>query len=332
MPTAPEPLSDHPGEHLGEHPGDRSDDALRRLRLPGRARPAVDGTLAGGLRAWLEDGAAGIGPGGARLLVDRRALAAGAARPFPAPRRSGQWSAGALLQACARSAFRLAVTGGQAAAPFEDALAALSAGDDGPAVIAAVGSLGAADRAELRRAVAEHAAHVAADWRTVPPCWLPRTADRATVPLAGGRVVLGVVADLVLGSPPASCSSVCLLDVQASTPRPVHVQGRRLLALAETLRSGAAPLRVATYFSGTGLLTVEEVTEETLVAAVDDVLRVLATCAMPPLTRSSTGPLRATPLAGAPQPRAPAPATRVASSRPAAGATPAPRASDGRAA
>lgn len=251
---------------------------LARLRGAGGARPKVDAALAGGLRAWLEDvvaplpaGDGATRPGGTIWVVDRRALSEGASRPMRPAGASHRWSPAALHLAMVRALFRQAVTVGALHRPFDSAVAALSVGEHGPQVVRALESLDSRHLAKLRAEVRSDAQRIASDWQPVPRRWLPRTGERMTIPLAGGRVLLAATADLALGAPACDLASVCLLDVQVGPPVPVHHRGRRLLALAETLRSGAAPFRVATYYSATGELHVHDVTEDDLAAAVGDV-------------------------------------------------------------
>jgi hypothetical protein len=171
-----------------------------------------------------------------------------------------------------RVLFRHAVTTGPLLRPYEDTLAALCASWRGPDIVRSIQGLDQRQRGELRRAVAIAAEQIAGDWRPVPAVWLPRTAERMVVPLAGGGIVVSAVADLALGAPSSGTASVCLLEVRSSPPAPIDRRARGVMALAETLRSGAPPFRVATYHPQGGQLVTAEVTEQFLVEAVADVL------------------------------------------------------------
>jgi hypothetical protein len=56
---------------------------------------------------------------------------------------------------------------------------------------------------------------------------------------------------------------------------PEHRADVHYYALLETLRSGAPPFRVATYYCSTGEIDAEEVTEEVLIASVQRTLDAL---------------------------------------------------------
>lgn len=261
---------------------------LGLLRSPLTVRPAVDRGLAGGLRAWLEDGVATAagpvavevrpGPAGSPLLTPvlspAHRLPTAGTRPGEgrAPGAgNGGLSSRDLRTALLRTVFRLCVTAGTMRAPFEDALAALAVDDEGGDVVQAVQRLGRHRRAQLREVVRHAAATIASQWGPVPAAWLPRTAERLVAPLGGGCVVLRSDADLVMGCPSSGRASVCAVRVHGggiADDRP----NRRLLALLETLRSGAAPFRVASYDLDRGRLAVDDVTDEQLALAVRDVL------------------------------------------------------------
>ena len=285
-------------------------DLLDCLRSTSTPRPVVDEWLAGGLRAWLEDWAGGFGAGGSSAGgsgaggsgaggssaggsgaggFGAGGFGAGGRKPvvvrdgMPVPRvPAWRCRIGLLeLQAClTRATFRLTVTDGPPRHPFEDALCAISVTDRGPAVVDAVRRLPKRDRAALRTTLRVYAAAMAAQWRPVPHAWLPRAGERLRVPLAGGAVVLTSTADLVLGRPSAGTASVCVVRVHDGQGRravdEAASRALRALALAETLRSGARPWRVASYDPSTARLLCEDAGERLLVEAVRDVLRALA--------------------------------------------------------
>lgn len=245
------------------------------LRGDAARRRAVDPGLAGGLREWLEDGVAApvaeLGPDALPVVVDARTVAGavGAAGTDGARREPSRPLLHAVLVA---AAFRQLVTTGHLDDPFHDALGALGTNDRDAGLAAFAARLGPDERAELADRMRAEAAIMSTRWPRIPPAWLPRTGDRMVVPLAGGRVVLAGVADLVLGAPPVDRSSVCLVDVRTSAPVEEHRRARTFLGLLETLRSGAAPFRVATYYSGSGVLDAEEPGDDELGAILRDVI------------------------------------------------------------
>jgi hypothetical protein len=283
---------------LGDGGGHGEDGSLlARLRSPLGRRPAVDPGLAGGLRAWLEDAAASPDrPAGAvTIRLDGRGglTSAPAAASFPAapspargtpgaptispvpPAHRGDLDAGRVHAAIVGALFRIVVTTEPPRLAFDDAMTALAADDRGAAVAEAVRRLPGTARASLRDAVRLEAATIASQWRVPPSGWLPRTAEHIAVPLSGGRAVLRGTADLMMGAPSDGRASVCALRLQIGPSADDGARGRRFLALLETLRSGAAPFRVASYEPAHGRLTADDVTDELLRAAVADVLEVL---------------------------------------------------------
>jgi hypothetical protein len=252
-------------------------DLVSALRGEAASRRAVDPGLAGGLREWLEDGVAGpvasLEPGTTPIVFDSRMLVteadgkAGGGQAFNLP---------LLRAAMVTVLFRQLVTTGHLGDPLVDAMEVLATGDRGAELAAFASRLTPEDLNVLGSQLAEDAATMALRWPRIPPAWLPRTADRLTVPLAGGRVVLVGVADLVLGAPPVDRASVCLVEVRSAAPTEEHRRARTYLSLLESLRSGAAPCRVATYYSGSGVLDAEEPQDEEIASLVSDLIAVIA--------------------------------------------------------
>jgi hypothetical protein len=248
---------------------------LARLRGDGLDRPPVDPGLAGGLRDWLEDGLAGpagdvfdhnlpvrVSKKGLSQVVTCEAQLV-ADREVPAG-VTPELARGSLVDAL----FRQWVTVGVVEDPVGDALAALAAEGDRDGTVAFVVGLDPGERAGLAAEVTAHTAVVTGGWPVPSPAWLPRTQERLVVPLVGGRIVLSGVVDLALGDPAGESASVCLVEVKSGRRR----ADLHFYALLETLRSGAPPFRVATYYTGTGELDAEAVPEELLVSALERVL------------------------------------------------------------
>jgi len=74
--------------------------------------------------------------------------------------------------------------------------------------------------------------------------------------------------DLAVGGPSDGRSTVCLVEVKSGRRRIEHRADLHYYALLETLRAGAPPFRVATYYTRTGELDVEDVDHEVLANAV----------------------------------------------------------------
>ncbi|HXR55042.1 MAG TPA: hypothetical protein VN793_08335, partial [Acidimicrobiales bacterium] len=109
-------------------------------------------------------------------------------------------------------------------------------------------------------------------WPRLSPAWLPRTQERIAVPLAGGDVVLVGVIDLIVGAPSGGRASVGLIEVKSGRSRIEDREDLRFYALLETLRSGAAPFRVATFYTRTGQVDAEDVNDELLTSSLQRVL------------------------------------------------------------
>ncbi len=92
------------------------------------------------------------------------------------------------------------------------------------------------------------------------------------MPVAGGALVLTGVIDLALGAPSSGQASVCLVEMKSGVRRLEHRGDLHYYALLETLRSGAPPFRVATYYSATGELDAEQLNEDLLTGALQRVI------------------------------------------------------------
>lgn len=252
---------------------------LERLRGQGAPRPAVDPGLAGGLRDWLDDGVAdavgALAPDAPVVRMTKEILdqvltcEAHLVARRDAPRSvTTALARGALVDAL----FRQWVTTGRIEDPWVDALGALRVAGEADDILVFVDELADADRGILAQEVADHAAGIVSRWPVPSPAWLVRTQERLVVPLAGGRIVLSGVVDLAFGGPAGERASVCVVELKSGGRRLEHRGDLHFYALLETLRSGAPPFRIATYYTRTGELDVEPVSEDVLVGAVQRVL------------------------------------------------------------
>ncbi len=265
---------------LARHPAGRSrgDTLLARLRGDAGSRPAVDPGLAGGLRDWLEDelseAVAGLpdGTGPVRVTKDALDQVLVCEAHFLSERRqprqvTTEMARGTLVDLL----FRQWVTTGAMGDAWEDAVCALRVGrDDG--VLGFVEQLAPDARARLAAEVEEHAARIAECWPILAPSWMARTQERLDVPLAGGRIRLAGVVDLAIGAPSAGQASVCIVEVKSGRRRLEHRGDVHLYALLETLRSGAPPFRVATFYTADGEIDVEPVGRDVLLGALHRVV------------------------------------------------------------
>jgi hypothetical protein len=254
-------------------------DLLARLRSPATIRPVVDPGLAGGLRDWLEDELADVAgavlPDAVPVRVTKEALTGAlTCEAHLVARRSAprtvtvELARGSMVDAL----FRQWVTKGVLDDPWSDAVAAVSVGGDTDGIGAFVEGLPDERRQGLAEEIAVHAAGIVARWPVPSPAWLPRTQERVVVPLVGGQVVMSGVLDLAFGGPAGDRASVCVVEIKSGRRRVEHRGDLHFYALLETLRSGAPPFRIATYYTGTGELDVEAVTDDVLVSALQRVL------------------------------------------------------------
>ena len=137
--------------------------------------------------------------------------------------------------------------------PLGDALDALAA-EGSDELVDRIESLAGTERAWLAETVASHASQLAGLVPRFAPGWLPRTDDRIAIPLAGGRVVLHGVADLLVGVPQPDVASLCALGLTTGGPWARERRSLHFLALLETLRSGTPPFRLALLGVGHGAL------------------------------------------------------------------------------
>ena len=123
---------------------------------------------------------------------------------------------------------------------------------------------------------------------------MPRTNDRVAIPLAGGRIVLHGMFDLVVGLPQPRTASLCALGLSTGGPWAVARRSLHYLSLLETLRSGTPPFRLALLESASGRYGVEDVREEHLRAIASHIAAWLAQATTAPTAPIATTATTAT--------------------------------------
>ncbi|MBV8461992.1 MAG: hypothetical protein JO368_01765 [Acidimicrobiales bacterium] len=262
---------------------------LDRLRVPGRPRPAVDPDRSRNLRRRLDDALSslvrpeGAGPrpagsGGGRQLAGEGPLVVTKARlnrvltcpsHIPVDGADGPWPTLALATgAVVDAAFRQLVTVGSIDDPVADGLAALRVGGQ-EQLLHWVAELPDAEWSRLVSSVEEQAEGLRRRWPPLDPAWLPRTQEPLRVAVAGGAVELFARVDLMIGIPGGETASVALLELKSGVRRPDHRAELRYAALLEALRHPAPPFVSALYYTRTGELDVEWVTDEMLADTAD---------------------------------------------------------------
>jgi hypothetical protein len=263
-------------------PAAARDEVLALLRDGSGQRPRFDPALAGGLRAWLEDAAAEVvarrgedasplflGP---RLLWDESVAAADpvgtSTDPYPT-----EWVRSCLI----RALFAQVVTTGQVEDPLGDALDALRVDPARSGMARHVDELPKEARTALGTSLRIHIENLMNLTPRFAAGWLQRTNDRVAVPLAGGRVVLNGVFDLLVGAPVPGRATLCALGLTTGGRWAQARTALHYLALLETLRSGTPPFRLALLHSAAGRYGVEDVLEEHLRTIVSHVVVRLST-------------------------------------------------------
>lgn len=247
-------------------------DVLAALRGDANRRPLVDPGFAGGLREWLEDGLCDLEVDSERpCVVTKQVLrdALDGRAPEPADAAvTKPLALGAIVDAL----FRQLVTTGRIDDPLDEGLDALRADDRQSDLVDFVCDLSGPTRAAFEDELETQCAIMVSRWPRLSSAWLPRTQERIAIPLAGGAVTLIGIIDLIVGAPSAGRASVGLVEVKSGRPREEDRDDLRFYALLETLRSGAPPFRLATFYTRSGQVSTEDVADELLIDAVRRVL------------------------------------------------------------
>lgn len=268
-----QPVLKAPGPPGAPHPAPAGTEVLASLRGDLSHRPLIDPGLSGGLRDWLEDGLCSLPLGRQTpLIVNKQALRdalAGRDRRNAGPQPiTSSMALGALIDAL----FRQLVTVGHIGDPMTDGLDALRVDQRRSEVVDFVHRLAGQALTDFEDELQTQTAILLGRWPRLSPAWLPRTQERIAVPLAGGDVVLVGVIDLMVGAPSAGRASVGLIEVKSGRARIEDREDLCFYALLETVRSGAAPFRVATFYTRTGQVDAEDVNDELLTSSVQRVL------------------------------------------------------------
>ena len=263
------------------------DALLDRLRVTGRPRPLADPERAARLRETIEHGLCqatvvkgakgNIGgdpttdPAPPKPLVvtkDRLSRALDRDSPFGLHPSGAQ--APSLPMACGAlvdAPFRQLVTTGSIGDPMKDAREALALDDRHGDLLTWIDNLSAPERGALTAEVDRQSTDLVDRWPRLDPSWLPRTQVPMRVGLAGGSIELSGRVDLAIGRPELAVASVAIVEVKSGARRLEHRMDLHFYALVETLRSPAPPFAVATYYTRTGELDVDPVSDELLASA-----------------------------------------------------------------
>ena len=251
----------------------RPTDVITVVRGAHRDRPLADRDAAAWLRDLFEQQADALAAG--YTFESPRRLRTSDLRTPPAVRDLHSSPLGRLRGVLVSTLARLRAHGVAIDHPFADAVAVLSVDRPGP-LREALEALDDNDRARLAADVEAHYVTLARHLGPVSSNWRPRTAVRTRVRVAGGRLELHDVADLVIGSVNGERAALGVIDV---TTAPLGVDEEKTLrfhALTATLRNEVAPLRVCVLSTATGERWALDVDRGVLARAVDDVLAAVA--------------------------------------------------------
>jgi hypothetical protein len=252
---------------------------LDRLRITGRPRPGADPAFGRELRQGLEEAffaELGVDRAGAQptrespLVVTKDRLNRALAGETPtddAEFGKRPPTMPLVIGAMVDVLFRQLVTVGSIGDAMADAFEALAIDDRQSELVSWIERLSKAERAQLRVEVDHHADGLRRRWPTLDPAWLPRTQESMRAGLACGAIELSGRVDLAIGRPADETASVAIVEVKSGMRRIEHRSELHFYALIEALRSIAPPFVVATYYTRTGELDVDPVTEELLLGA-----------------------------------------------------------------
>lgn len=167
---------------------------------------------------------------------------------------------GALVHAL----FRQLVTVGSIDHPMDDGLSALEVDEHGRRLCQWIASLPAAERSELAAEVTRQAHNLVSRWPRLDPTWLPRAKEYLRIALPGGAAELSGSVDLAVGRPGLDVASVALVGISSGVRHPEHRRALHFAALIETLRHPSPPFAVAAYYTRTGEIDVDPVTDDLL--------------------------------------------------------------------
>jgi hypothetical protein len=280
----PAPGNTRTGNTGSGNTGTAQGDVLARLRDRSTLRPSFDPGLAGGLRAWLEDGAGALvahrGDDAPPLHLGPRLLLGHGDQNSSSRQRSSRqredYPSQVVTSYLVHALFRQLVTTGSVGDPLTDALDALGLHPNRAGLVRHVGRLDRRARSELRAELTNQIGHLRELTPHFASGWLPRTDDRVAIPLAGGRVVLCGVFDLLVGAPAPGQATLCALQLTSGGPWAFARTALHYLALLETLRHGIPPFRLGLLDSAVGRYVIEDVQQEHLRAMTSHLVTRLA--------------------------------------------------------
>ncbi|MEW6153782.1 MAG: PD-(D/E)XK nuclease family protein [Actinomycetota bacterium] len=236
-------------------------------------RPTFDRSLGDELRARLEGSLAPLAESlDAPLRVSKSALAQVHAceSNYLAELDWQGWNGATAEGEVTHRAIQLSVALDGEVPPLElvdHAMAEMEA-DERSSLGSFLSELAGPSRGDLRGRAATSVSTFLECWPPLRPKWHPRTELPVRVDLCGGRVALSGKIDLVLGQARGSEARCLFVDLKTGGHYPSHLDDLRFYALVQALRIGVPPFRVASYYLESASFAVEDVTDQTLEAAL----------------------------------------------------------------
>lgn len=245
--------------------------ALLRDRRHSPCDPDLGPQLRARLEAELRPLARGLTePAVVTKAILARVLACEAHHQAEQEAPSFAWSPATAKGTVAHKAIELSVHRRDRPPPLvlvDDALTRLADHPEHPVASYLLG-LGEAERAELRGEVNDVVAKFVEVWPPLSRAWVPRTESRVRAELCGGMVRLSGKVDLALGTASGTKPGALLVDLKSGASHGGHLDDLRFYALLETLRVGVPPFRLAGYYLDAGTLSLHDVDDDLLEAAV----------------------------------------------------------------
>lgn len=274
---------------------------LRELLAVDGPRPPVDLGLAGRLRERIDEGiadAVGRIPDGDQLRLHKSSLAALSCDGRFLDRESSafSWSIPVFRGKLAHRAVELDWRSDRRLDPDLLVGRAWDELAEELRATAFLETLDAVDRASLRTEAHHLVTEMRDSWPPIPRTWSPRTERRVSATFAQGAVQVRGTTDLTVGRINGQQRQMIVVDLKTGWRRPQQDrQDLRLYALLLTLKYRVAPFRVASYYVTEGAWDVEDVTEQTLGAAVRQVVDGVCRAALLRYDRPSEPELRLVP-------------------------------------
>lgn len=178
------------------------------------------------------------------------------------------WNVANAAGSVAHRAAELLLVGRLNATPLDATNAAIELMREENSGFAAFVEDGPPARAAAMRADAiTHVSSLVDGFPVLPKRLFPRTEQSFQATLGSRTIQLNARPDLAIGRPAGPDARSLLIDLKTGMPHQSHVDDLRFYALVFTLRWGAPPWRIASYYAPDGSWSAEDVDADVLAAA-----------------------------------------------------------------